>query len=142
MAKFKFNATISNMGSLDLHLSGLKVVITIGGAPVYTGELGPCTVKPDLPLTVVLNEGVLAVPVASEAFADVGSGMIRLGVTFNGAASAGGFTRVVSFLEKGSLLFGIVLRSYFFIKMGCPDAYFSNIKNVCVNKKACERHRF
>lgn len=89
MAMLTFNATLSNTGPLDIHLSDLVGTITIGGTPVYTGELGPTTIKPGSPATIALNKDILAVPVAGETFADIGSGMIRLDVTFTGIASSG-----------------------------------------------------
>lgn len=105
MALLKFNATLSNAGPIDVHLSGLVGTITIGGKPVYTRELGPFTIKPGSPVTIALTEDVLAVPVAGEAFKDIGSGMIRLGTTFEGVASAGGLTRDVAFSGSGVAAF-------------------------------------
>ncbi len=105
MAMLTFNATLSNAGTLDVQLSGLVGTVTIGGAPVYTRELDPVTVKPGSPVTFALTEDVLAVPVAGEAFADVGLGMIRLGVTFTGTASTMGLTRIVTFSGGGVAAF-------------------------------------
>jgi hypothetical protein len=105
MAMLRFNATLSNAGPLDIRLSSLVGTITIGGTPVYTGELGPITIKPDSSVMIVLTEDILAVPVAGEIFADIGSGKIRLGVTFTGVASAGGLTRGVTFSGSGVAAF-------------------------------------
>ncbi len=105
MAKFTFNATLSNTGHLDISLSDLEGTITIGGTPVYTGELDPLTVKPGSSVTIALKKGILAVPVSGDAFEDIGSGMIRLGVTFKGIASAGGLTRGIMFSGGGVAAF-------------------------------------